>query len=362
MRLTPKLRFHKVGQYYVRLHGKNVYLGTDKTRALIRYEKLMSDRLAADAKLRSGHTSATVEWVSLRYIHSIAPYLHERTVQESRTTLLDFAATVPVSLASDLTPKILADYRDTMAARHLSRTTISKRLGYIKRAVKYAAEQSIIPAHIYTDMLSVSNLRAFRSPAKEPRKRPPVSLADVEAALAVTTPTVRDLLTVQLLSGARPGEILIMRPCDIDMSHDVWIYRPGLHDDGHRHKSCERYLGKRCQEILSRRIREFRLSDQDFLFSPAQSARESGHHSDKRRYRKYFDVCGVRQTLLRACRRAGVAPITPYQLRHTAGTVARELCGLEATQAFLGHQARSTTEIYAERVKNGAVEIAKRWG
>ena len=34
------------------------------------------------------------------------------------------------------------------------------------------------------------------------------------------------MIEVQLLTGARPGEVLIMRGCDLDMTGDVWEFTP----------------------------------------------------------------------------------------------------------------------------------------
>ena len=42
------------------------------------------------------------------------------------------------------------------------------------------------------------------------------------------------MVRLQLLSGARPGEMVILRPCDIDMSGKVWLYRPELHKNSWR--------------------------------------------------------------------------------------------------------------------------------
>jgi len=52
----------------------------------------------------------------------------------------------------------------------------------------------------------------------------------------------------------------------------------------------------------------------------------------------------------------------PNQLRHTAGTVAKNLCGIENAQVFLGHEHLSTTEIYAEKNFGEAAQVAIKVG
>jgi hypothetical protein len=37
---------------------------------------------------------------------------------------------------------------------------------------------------------------------------------------------VADMVRVELETGCRPGELVIMRACDIDMSGAVWLYSP----------------------------------------------------------------------------------------------------------------------------------------
>jgi integrase len=59
----------------------------------------------------------------------------------------------------------------------------------------------------------------------------------------------------------------------------------------------------------------------------------------------------------RACKRAGVSPWTPLQLRHTAATNIRRHYGLEAAQVILGHSRADVTQIYAERDMAKAEQI-----
>lgn len=37
------------------------------------------------------------------------------------------------------------------------------------------------------------------------------------------------MVQMQLLTAARPGEVCIMRPCDIDRSGRIWVYKPKDH-------------------------------------------------------------------------------------------------------------------------------------
>jgi integrase len=57
----------------------------------------------------------------------------------------------------------------------------------------------------------------------------PAPLAHVEAVKRHVAPQVRAVIDLQLLTGARGGELLIMRPVDIDTTGKVWLYRPATH-------------------------------------------------------------------------------------------------------------------------------------
>ncbi len=69
-----------------------------------------------------------------------------------------------------------------------------------------------------------------------------------------------------------------------------------------------------------------------------------------------------RVAIQRAARRAGVAPWTPLQLRHTAASLIRGRYGLEPAQVVLGHSHAEVTQIYAERDLKLAVRIMTEIG
>ena len=49
------------------------------------------------------------------------------------------------------------------------------------------------------------------------------------------------------MTGARAGELVLMRPRDIDRADpDAWAYRPPAHKGTWRGKDRDIYLGRRC--------------------------------------------------------------------------------------------------------------------
>ena len=56
----------------------------------------------------------------------------------------------------------------------------------------------------------------------------------VAAVLPKVNSVVRAMIQVQELAGMRPQDVRNMRTCDIDMTGDVWVYKPWTHKTEHR--------------------------------------------------------------------------------------------------------------------------------
>ncbi|MGC1272826.1 MAG: site-specific integrase [Planctomycetaceae bacterium] len=191
---------------------------------------------------------------------------------------------------------------------------------------------------------------------------------DLERTLPHLGPVVQDMVVLQLLSGARPGEICDLRPTDLDRSTVVWEYRPASHKLEHHGKHRVVYFGKQAQEILAKYLDGRPV--EAHCFSPIES--EARRLTERNAARKTPLSCGnragskrsaapkrqpggrytvgsYRRAIDRACRRGGVTPWAPNRLRHSRATELRKLFGIEAVRTVLGHSRLSTSEIYAER-------------
>jgi integrase len=209
------------------------------------------------------------------------------------------------------------------------------------------------------------------------------------------------MVELQLLSGMRPGEVVVMRALDIDMTGKVWLYRPGSDRGPHgEHKTAWRghdriiAIGPRAQEV----IKPFLKTDlRAYLFSPAESmealwAEQRSKRKTKvqpsqenRRKRKKKRKPGARYTVASygravaaACRKADAVAhqkdptipadqvIIPHwhpnQLRHAKATEIRREAGLDAARVVLGHRSPRVTEVYAEIDAHKAAEVMARLG
>ena len=78
--------------------------------------------------------------------------------------------------------------------------------------------------------------------------------------------------------------------------------------------------------------------------------------------REHFDTVTYGQAIRHACDRLGIERWSPNQLRHARATELRREFGLDAAGAVLGHARVETTQIYAERATQTALEVAAKTG
>lgn len=308
--------------------------------------------------------------------------------------LTDRFATLPIE---EFGPLRLKEVREDMIARNWCRKLINRRVGIIRRMFKWAVSEQIASPIILHGLQAVTGLKRGRCKAKENPKRKPVDERYVQAVLPYMTPVVAAMVEIQLLTGMRPGEVCLMRPCDLNRSGAVWHYFPERHKNVYREIERIVSIGPRGQEIL----RPFLLrAAENYCFSPAESERQRrekltqnrktplscgnkvgtnrksdpgklpGEVYDSHAYAKAvkYAIAAANRVIKRKAKEEGndhpelIPHWTPYQLRHTAGTKVRNAMGLETAGAALGHTKMSATEIYAQRNQGLADEAALRFG
>jgi integrase len=295
-----------------------------------------------------------------------------------------------------------------------SRGYINKSIGRIRRCFKWAVENELVRRDMYHGLMAVSGLRKGRSEAREPDPVMPVDDATVQATLPYLSPVVADMIRFQRLTGGRPQDVCNLRPCDVDMSGEVWLYRPGTHKTEHHGRERVIPIGPKGQDIL----RLYLLREKEtHCFSPVDSEKKRreelhagrstplscGNRPGTNRTRKpkrsageHYTADSYRRAIHRACDVAFSPPEplsrrehetlqqwldrltekqraeldrwqsdhrwSPNRLRHTAGTEIRKRFGLEGAQVILGHASADVTQVYAERDLQKAVEIMREVG
>jgi len=394
---VPSYRFHKAtGQARVTIDGHDHYLGAfGSPESRSKYNRLVASHLrtepvalAAPGRVHQGAAYPVLRlcdeffsWAKREYRTPAGePTGSIENIRVAMRKLFELFADVD---ASEFGPLALKLYRDELASAGLARSTVNARVGIVKRAFKWATENERIEPNVYHGLAAVSGLRRGRGGARETDPVRPAPEADVEAAKAYMPDSVRAIVELQLLTGARPTEILLMRQSEVERGDSIWIYRPQVHKCAWRGHEREILLGPRAQALL---LQYMRPDTQDrFLFSPTvaelrrrdrmrerrvtplypshlRALERKRQASPKRRPRDHYDVGTYRQAIRRACRKARVPVWKPNQLRHNAATRLRAEFDLEVAKAVLGHRRVETTQIYAEVDREAALRAVKSVG
>jgi len=298
--------------------------------------------------------------------------------------------------ACEFGPRALRVVRRRMIEIGWCRNNINKMVGRIKRMFRWATAQELVPPDVYQALRAVPGLRRGRSAARETEAIKPVPQEHIDAVQPYVSKQVWTMVQLQLLTGARSGELVMMRPCDIDRTGGrIWVYIPSDHKTAHHGHQRRIYIGPRAQQVLS----PFLLRRPEaYCFSPAEAraaylrrigetrktppqqgnASGTNRRADpKKQPGDHYTTASyghaIRQAVKKAHRPAGMsnqefktwkAPQHwhPHQLRHTYATRVRKEFGLEAAQVLLGHTKADVTQVYAERDTARATDVARAIG
>lgn len=396
-------RHRASGQAVVTLDGQDIYLGKYGTAASRQqYNRLIAEWLAAGRRLPVGQGEITViEMLDRFWQHAEKYYRHgdgsrSDELQNYRYALKPLKDLYGRTPAADFTPLALKALREQMIKPQQvketdgtvrqepgwSRNYTNQQIGRIRRVFKWAVSETLIPPAVYQALAAVDGLRRGRSEARETKPVKPVPEQYVEAILPFVSRQVKALIELQLLTGARGGELFPMRRRDIETGRAVWVYRPARHKTEHHGHTREIRLGRRAQTV----IEPFLKPDLDgYLFSPAEAEaerREKQHKARKtplscgnrpgsnvkkkpqRKAGDHYDRDSYARAITRGCDKADewakggkvignderlVPHWHPHQLRHNAATRLRREYGLEAARVILGQATGAITEIYAEQ-------------
>ncbi len=385
------------------------------------------DAPARRAAAGGSHTVTVVEIIHAYWEWAKGYYRpkHVQALRGALTLLRHFYGRTPVT---DFGPKKLRLLREEMIhgdrtaeppRKAWSRKYINAQVRRIRHLFKWAAARETAPVSVYEALRTLEPLRRGKCDARETAKVTPVPDEMLEAVRPLLTRPVRALVELQLLTGARPGELIGLRPCDIeiDPAEPVWTYRPEEHKSAHRERERVIYFGPKAQEILHDFLRD-RPTDA-FLFSPREAQAEhrarrraarttplehgnregtNRREAPARRPGDRFSTDSYCRSVQNACARAfpppqplarregegaaawkerlvaedkwdGIATwrrthrFHVHQLRHNCASRLRREYGLEAAQLALGHASALVTDaVYAERDQSRVADIMRNVG
>jgi len=384
---VPKYRRNPDGRAFVEYRRKRYYLGkhgTPESRA--QYKQFVARIMAESDQpepLPTGHKPTLID-LAVPYVEWAQGYYDERGFSAIRMMMQQILGLYGDLRISEFGPRKLLAWQQQLITQGYSRTTCNKRLAELKRWLKWLVSRELIGPEVLAAASTVSGLRAGKSEATEPEPVAPVPQADVIATLPFLPPPVAAMAQVQYLCGMRPQDVIKMRPCDVDQSGEIWIYKPQSHKNTHRGQSLVKAIPRAAQAILL----PFLDREPDaFCFDPRESsewAYEQKRSNSKRATKRYpseekrlakqraktakgkqhraghYKRYTYGQAIERACKAANVPHWTPLQLRHSIATLISQQIGEQAAQRWLGHARLSTTGIYVEKQRTELVTIAEQ--
>lgn len=291
----------------------------------------------------------------------------------------------------------LEEYQQELdRAGRLCRNKINARIRIICACFTWGARhkgedgQRLVPPAIAAELKMIENLRRGYCRAIDHPRRLAAPIEHIEAVIKKLAGPVRAMVRVQLLTGARPGEVRLMKAKEITRAGEVWEYRPESYKTEHFERdSAERkviFLGPQAiaeiEPFMDAAEKDAASGGEGYLFSPLDSAKErraisktvkktpSRRARDAQRARKplrgyadHYSGPAYNRALHRAAERASVPPFTPYQIRKARATEIDRLYGEQAAAIQLGHRnVRTTVDHYIDPRTEQARELAKKIG
>lgn len=372
----PKLRRHKSGQATARAKRKDYYFGKHGTKeAKAAYEKWLANYLLNNGELPAKKETVTVnhiaaaylQWAEDRYQKYGRTTGHLRRVKTSLKILCQEAGDLP---AESFTLPLYERIQAAMVKKGWARSFVNACCGKIKSVFLWAGAREMVTMERAYRIKAAPGLVRGQTTAPETKPIKPVAQETVWATLPYLSRIVSAMVQIQWYTGMRPGEVCLMRICDIDRSQAPWVYRPARHKTEHHDAEREVYLGPQCREILAPLIaaKGFGQNDQAYLFDPSEAKEEAIRKSGRRvkngcsKPGQHYTVGAYTRAVVRACKRGEIARWSPLQIRHSRLTETRAIFGPDAARAQAGHRSLSATEVYAELDSAKARTVAERTG
>ncbi len=257
---------------------------------------------------------------------------------------------------------------------------INKQMQRLKRMFKWAGEEELVKGETVYRLDTVRRLTEGDYGVEACDDIEPIAVDVVERTIKILPEVVADMVQIQTLTGARPGEVCRLTPGMFDRSGDVWVAKLQKHKTSKKRKRRFIFFGPQAQSI----VRPYLLrSSSSPLFSPKESEakrrakltaqrvtpdRQGNRVGTNRKSRpgrtpgNAYTTDSYRRCINTACEREGIEKWNPNRLRHTRATYLRMKFGLEAAAAILGHSNIEATQIYAEQQFNTAVAAMRQVG
>lgn len=264
---------------FVEVRGQRRYLGaygSEESRQA--YARLIGELKAGHALVQTSPDVITITELVARFWEYSQTYYRRpdgtttSEVANYRIVLRPLVALYGSTPAASFGPKAMKVVRTRMIEIGWCRTNVNASVSRIRHVFRWAAENEILPATVYQALQTVAGLKRGRCDARESEPRTPVRHEDIDACKPYLSHQIVALIDLQLLTGARAGELVVLRPIDLDMGSDVWRYCLSQHKTAHHGRTRTIYIGPAGQRILSPFLATRPIDA--FVFSPREAETE----------------------------------------------------------------------------------------
>jgi len=406
----PGMTLHKAtGQGRVRLCGKDFYLGafgspeaTEQYNRLIGQWLMNGRSLPNQPKPRSRHTTTTeaddseVELTVRELVRLHLAWAERRYTRSNQAAIIMYALRPMVQCygsvaAADFGPNALRAVRALMIERGWTRSNLNRAISLVRGAFGWGVGREMLPASVHAALKLVEPIPFGADGVKESKPKELVEDSTIESIKPFISRQVFAVLRLMMLSGARCGEIVQLRPMDLNRVEvdgiEIIEYTPQHHKTAHKGFSRTIRFGPQASMVLA----PFNNRDDNaYCFSPAEAERErrdkahkaritppscgncpGSNRKDNPRWKPgdRYDTAGVRKAITRAINahnrahpETPVPKFSPHQLRHTALTRIRDHFGIEGAMAAGGHHSVGMVELYSGRSTAAARKVAAAAG
>jgi integrase len=374
-RSCPPLKRHKrTGQAYCRwsLGGREHwrYFGDAGTpEAAAAYRRFQMEWAARGAPPPPAGDSLFVCELAEQYLAHVDRYY----VKDGKPTSERHTQRAAIGVLAELYPDVrVVEFRAShlravvaaMVARGWSRKTINGHKWRVTNCFSWGVGQDLVPPDVPARLAHVENLERGRTTAPEYPKVGSAPVADVEATIPHLHPqparqaVLEAMVRTHLLIGCRPHELCAMAADKIDTrSHgDLWCFSYSAHKNLHREQSAavkRIWIGARAQAVMRTHLDTAGAAGRVWVLPPVGKGKRATPVS-----RGLYG-----RLVAAACKRAGVTPWTPHQLRHTRATeVERVYESNKAAAAAIGDTERVAAEVYVDANDAVARRIARELG
>ncbi|MFP5498063.1 MAG: tyrosine-type recombinase/integrase [Gammaproteobacteria bacterium] len=224
-----------IGYYYRDCAGKEIPLGTDLSKARLKWAELEAKEKPADL--------TTMKGIFDRYVRDVIPKKGERTQKDNMAELKQLRPTFDEAPIDSITPFNIAGYRDARSAK----VRANREIALLSHVFNMAREWGLTERE--------NPCQGIRKNKEAPRDYY-ANAAVWDAVYAVAEQELKEAMDLGYLTGQRPADVLIMRSDDTE--GDYFLVTQGKTGQKlrilMRTETGENSLGRLVREISERNV------------------------------------------------------------------------------------------------------------